>query len=316
MIKIEGLSYENEKRLNHAIERGYLDDFKDVRTWKHTFIGSFLWKYPGRVKVMDTFSNMLGMTPTWEDITDDNLRDLVDELGETGLAVSSIRTICSELKSVLNSNSSKVPTNTFARILSIRNTVSQAVYLTKDEMERFLAYSPKTECERFVHRNFSVGMLTGARLVDAIRLSVNNCDIDTNMLSYVPKKTPGIVVTLPVDERRGLRMILATRTRKPCSLDFYNDIVRSICRELHIETECSVQKAGKQVTAPKWELVSSHTARRTFATNLYLAGVSLEDIAMMMGHGKNIDTTKRYICAERVVSPKVIEYFQDEGMVI
>ena len=66
------------------------------------------------------------------------------------------------------------------------------------------------------------------------------------------------------------------------------------------------------MTAEKWELVSSHTARRSFATNLYISGVALEDIAMMMGHGKNIETTKRYICAERALNPNVMSYFQQQ----
>jgi hypothetical protein len=40
--------------------------------------------------------------------------------------------------------------------------------------------------------------------------------------------------------------------------------------------------------------------------------VALEDIAMMMGHGKNIETTKRYICAERALNPNVMSYFQQQ----
>ena len=66
------------------------------------------------------------------------------------------------------------------------------------------------------------------------------------------------------------------------------------------------------ITKEKWELVSSHTARRSFATNLYLSGVALEDIALMMGHGKNIETTKRYICGERQITTRVMAYFLPE----
>ena len=34
-----------------------------------------------------------------------------------------------------------------------------------------------------------------------------------------------------------------------------------------------------------------------------------------MGHGKNIETTKRYICADRQISSNVLAYFQshEEG---
>ena len=177
-------------------------------------------------------------------------------------------------------------------------------------MARFLSYIPQSNTEHFVHRNFCVGMLTGARFVDTIRLRISNCDIETNMLSYVPQKTPGIVVRVPVDERHKLRNFLADSDFEPCCKDTYNETLRRICCRIGIDTMCTLVKAGQNETAEKWKFVSSHTARRTFATNLYLAGVSLEDIAMMMGHGKNIETTKRYICAERQLNPSVMSYFQ------
>lgn len=157
-------------------------------------------------------------------------------------------------------------------------------------------------------------MLTGARMIDTIKLTISNCDIETNMLSYVPQKTPGVIVRVPVDERHGLRKFLADLGGEACCKDTYNDIVCRICTRIGIDTVCTVVKAGQTKTAPKYELVSSHTARRTFATNLYLAGVSLEDIAMMMGHGKNIETTKRYICAERTLNPSVMSYFQPQSL--
>lgn len=311
MKELRGLNFEQNKRFRNAIECGYFDDWEmDPRLWKHTFIGAFLWKYPSRVKVLNTLKNIVGHNPLWTDLNDDTLRDLIDEMNEQGLASSSIRTMCSELKSVLNENRKRVPSTDFAKILSVKGKATQHVYLTSHEIELFLSYRPKNETEHFVHRNFCVAMLTGARRVDTDKLTISNCDNETNMLSYVPQKTPGLVVRVPVDERHGLRNFLADKDIEPCCLDTFNDVVRRICETIGIDTVCSVVKAGQNVTAPKWQLISSHTARRTFATNLYLAGVSLEDIAMMMGHGRNIETTKRYICAERQLNPNIISYFQ------
>ena len=141
--------------------------------------------------------------------------------------------------------------------------------------------------------------MTGARRCDAERLSMNNCDIETNTLSYVPQKTPGIVVTVPVDERLNLRDLLREDSELDYCDDTFNIVIRKICKDCKIDSICTLRRRGKEETGPKWQFVSSHTARRSFATNLYLAGVSIEDIAILMGHGKNIETTKRYICAER-----------------
>ena len=104
--------------------------------------------------------------------------------------------------------------------------------------------------------------------------------------------------------------------KRDCCDDVFNTIIRRICKECNISTMCTIKRRGVEITAPKYDLVSSHTARRSFATNLYLAGVSIEDIALLMGHGKNIETTKRYICAERPISTNVMAYFQQQEPLI
>lgn len=310
MIELKGLSFAQNKKYQCAISRGYFDGYADdPRPWRRSFIGSFVWKHPQRVKVLDILKDILGRNPTWADLDDDIVRDFLDELDRLNLKRSSKRTMCAELKAVLNDQSNKVPSKNFMRLLTIGNSVSQAVYLTPDEMTRIIRYKPKNAIEEYVWRNFCVCMLTGARLSDAQKLTINNCDIETNTLSYVPQKTPGIIVSVPVDERRGLRHILTVVCQRNCCLDVFNCTIRRICKNVDIVHESSITRSENLVTEPKWKLVSSHTARRSFATNLYLSGISLEDIAQMMGHGKNIETTKRYICAERQVSNRVMSYF-------
>jgi len=48
----------------------------------------------------------------------------------------------------------------------------------------------------------------------------------------------------------------------------------------------SITKGGKRITEahPKWELVTSHTARRSFATNLYKSGFPSISIMGITGH--------------------------------
>lgn len=55
-------------------------------------------------------------------------------------------------------------------------------------------------------------------------------------------------------------------------------------------------EGGKQksVYKPRYELVSSHTGRRTFVTLLAEKGISLEDIASAIGY-KNISTLQGYV---------------------
>lgn len=316
MIEIKGLSYEQNKKYHVAIERGYFKNYEaEPKKWRHSFIGAYVWKHPGRIKVLDLICSVIGHEPEWQDMTDTNLKDFVDELFESGMAPSSMRTVCAELKAVLNDNvEHEIPSERFNKILSVKGQISQAVYLTREEVERLAIYTPRSYVEQYVLRNFMIESLTGARKEDAKRLTINNCNHETGLLTYVPQKTPNIVVSVPVDERMGLRQFLADDYKRECCDDVFNETIRTICRESGINEICTLQRRGEKVTEPKWKLVSSHTGRRSFATNLWLAGVSLEEIALMMGHGKNIETTKRYICSERKLSANVMSYFQPQKL--
>jgi len=311
MIEIKGLSYEKNLKYQAAIRAGYFDGYEDApQFFWHTFVGKFIHDWPGRTKTLDRLKEIVGHVPVWEDLTDDTLDDFVFSMQDSNMKSSSVKTICAELKAVINDNRRKVPSEEYMRKLTIKGSVSQHVYLTREEIQRIMNYTVVGEIERFVRRNFVVMCLTGARYCDAIRFTIDNCNIDTQMISYIPKKTPKIVVNVPVDEGMSLRNFLADRYRRECCPDVFNDYVRRICKACRINRNVTINREDEEVTGPKWQFVSAHTGRRSFATNLYLAYVPIEDIALMMGHGKNIETTKRYICAERQVSPAAFSYFQ------
>lgn len=62
------------------------------------------------------------------------------------------------------------------------------------------------------------------------------------------------------------------------------------------ETVLSKTRGGKRIETigPKYQFITSHTARRSGATNMYLAGVDLKFIQDILGHSK-IEQTIRYI---------------------
>ena len=78
--------------------------------------------------------------------------------------------------------------------------------------------------------------------------------------------------------------------------------------------EVTVYQKGTAHTGPKYRFISTHTGRRTFATNLSMRGCPLEQIAIMMGHVTgnvpNIAMTAGYICARKNISKSVISLFQ------
>lgn len=66
-------------------------------------------------------------------------------------------------------------------------------------------------------------------------------------------------------------------------------------------------QGGKKVstTYQKWELITTHTARRSFATNLFKAGIPAISIMKITGH-KNVATFMKYIKIDAQENAEII----------
>ncbi len=68
-------------------------------------------------------------------------------------------------------------------------------------------------------------------------------------------------------------------------------------RDIFIEIETTKGGVAKKEKIEKWKLVHSHTARRTGATLMYLAGIDIYDIMKVTGHSSP-KMLKKYIKAD------------------
>ena len=75
-----------------------------------------------------------------------------------------------------------------------------------------------------------------------------------------------------------------------------------------VEIETTKGGTPKKETFEKWQLIHTHTARRTGATLMYLAGIDLYDIMKVTGHTSPA-MLKKYIKAENL---KVVEKLTDK----
>lgn len=181
------------------------------------------------------------------------------------------------------------------------------VYLTRGEIDRLAALDLK-DCStmRKVRDVFLVGCWTGQRFSDYSRVSDKNIDTvridgtEHTVLRLVQKKT-GRRVTVPVMDKRILRILEYWGGRLPeVSISTLNTHIKTLCREAGIDTATVVSciKGGKVIEEirPKYEAVSSHTARRSCITNLYLEGrLSPEQIRHLSGHAGE-KSFRRYLC--------------------
>ncbi len=86
------------------------------------------------------------------------------------------------------------------------------------------------------------------------------------------------------------------------SAQYFNRIVKEVCEIAGIDKDITIERyAGlkfERKTYKKYKLVSSHTARRTFATNAYLAGIKAWRIMLITGH-KTEQAFFSYICIDK-----------------
>ena len=294
-----------QKLYETAICKGYLTNYN--RAWRHSFVGAFVMKHPRRINVLDRLQNILSHEPTWKDLTDANLKDLKDCLSDS-VCQSTLHTMLGEIKAFINENrwEHRIPSKGYKRILTVRNEISQSTFLSEREVKRIYHYLPCNKSEMTVKRIFLIECLTGARFSDACRLSIAN--VRGDMLQYVQQKTKREVI-LPL--HRGLIPLLE-ENETPCHITSkMNATLRTICRKCGIKERMTPFRHGENITAEKWQFITSHCGRKSFATNLYLRGVDILTISRMMGHS-SVKMTERYIVGNRKISPAALKFFREE----
>ena len=271
---------------------------------------AFSKKYPKYTKILGMYEEANGCAAEWGNITKPRLSAFVSYLNER-LARTSVKTYCAMLKSVLNLYNEEVELpKGYESILSPKNDVSQQTWLTSKEIGKLLEYEPENNTERLVRNQFLMGIMTLARHSDYVDFTEKN--LSGERLVYVSKKThiqaeipvsPALLRLLKENEEYGF-------TGKTVSDVYFNDTIRNICRKAKIKEKVKLYQGGKYVEGEKWKFVSSHTARRSGITNLYVLGADLYMISKMAGHA-SVTQTERYVCCGiRDIPEKVMNYFR------
>jgi integrase len=170
--------------------------------------------------------------------------------------------------------------------------VSEAVYLNfqeLDEIERLdLSHNPKLDRVRDL---FIVGCYTGLRFSDLSNLESEN--IKERTIEVITAKTSERVI-IPI--HKSVRKVLQKyngvykNNLPPCmSNTNMNRYIKEFCQfvdSLHCEVQLGITKGGvyTKTNYKKYELICSHTCRRSFATNMYRMGVSPLTIRRITGH--------------------------------
>lgn len=150
---------------------------------------------------------------------------------------------------------------------------SDSIYLNDDEINTIFKFDFKG-VERLENTRdlFIIGLRTGLRISDFLRLKDTN--IKNGFIEIETQKT-GQTVTIPLHNQ--VKAILEKRNGFPRTISDqkFNEHVKDLCQVAGFNLKVQGSKINKETKRKeegvfeKWELVTSHICRRSFATNLY-----------------------------------------------
>jgi len=175
------------------------------------------------------------------------------------------------------------------REFSAPKTETFDIYLNDDEINAIYNFdfskSKKLDNARDL---LIIGLRTGLRVSDFMRIKEEN--ILGNVINITTQKT-NQNLTVPIHPQ--FKEILKKRNGdfpKEISSQKFNLYIKDICEEAKINEQVYGSLLKKETKRkengifPKHKLVSSHTCRRSFATNLFLAGFDNSTIMKATGH--------------------------------
>lgn len=254
-------------------------------------------KAPGTIKnYKQTVNRLKEFDPTldFEDFDLTFYYKFLAHLKQVGITNNSMGKHIKVLKTILNEATERELNTTLEfrkRKFKVFKEDVDSVYLNEEELETLCSSREHlTEAKRRICDFFLVGCYTGLRFSDVANLTTANFYTDTTG-SYIFQRTQktGQQVVIPLNSRvKEIMDYYNGRMPEAISNQKTNTAIKEVCKKAGIVKEVETKKrvGGETITkvCRKYELVSTHTARRSFATNAFLAGVPVLSIMKITGH--------------------------------
>ena len=241
-------------------------------------------------------AKFMGTDFDWEDVDTAFHFRLVGKMQSAGFGINYQWKTVSQLKTVMNEGRKlKFHNNLDYQDFKTRREDPDTVYLTKDEVDRLWDYEPTGELDRKARDLFLLGVYSCARFSDYSRLTTEM--IQDGVIRFTQVKTSASVFVpasprlLSILERNGG---VAPRIAQQHLNEWIKRVCKSVGIDVIVEITKSIGARHEIVRMPKYELVTSHTARRTGITLLYMTGVPLQQVMLISGH-KDEDSIRHYL---------------------
>lgn len=277
-------------------------------------------------KVLDRFLNNNPMV--WKDINKDTHTAFIKFLEKDGYLVKTINKYNITFRALTNFaledklHNDASTTKIFFKLRETESNKTKSIYLTDKEIQALYKMTlEKGSLKDKVRDIFLIGCYTGQRVSDYNRLSPENFSVTSNGTKVVrlTQEKTGNSVVVPILNDNLSRIAEKYNHAIPHVSDvLINRYIKQVFEELsktvpslaHLEhtmltmKEKEAEKAGKvtfqrdkkTVVRPRYEMVCTHTARRSAITNLYLTGLFDDyQLRSVSGH-KTEKAFETYLC--------------------
>lgn len=182
---------------------------------------------------------------------------------------------------------------------SFKTVETDVVYLTIDELHDVYEVELTTKIQRSVRDVFVVQCLTGLRYSDMLNIKKDNIQEDDGgeYITLITKKTLKRLKIYFNDISRHILMQYDYTLPHP-QVAMMNKYLPLIAKQAGVKGKIEVIKivGTKRVVEikDKWELIKTHTARRTFISLMLEAGEDITTIRSITGHSQ-LSSFSRYV---------------------
>ena len=249
-------------------------------------------QYKQTLRVLKEYERDIKKEISFDSINMDFYDSFVGYLRRRGYSENTIGGYIKEIKVFMNEAlDRKLTSNTEFRNRRFKtlSETTDKIYLNLDEVQKMydLDLSKNKRLEK-VRDLFVIGCYTGLRFSDLSQITSKNIINNGTQLKVKTEKT-GEFVVIPL--HKTIKEIIQKYDNEipPApSNQKMNDYIKEVAELAGIKdtVSLSITKGGEKQTTvcEKWEQVTVHTARRSFATNMYLLDIPTISIMKITGH--------------------------------
>ena len=281
-------NYINDNHIDSPIRDKLLVDFIMEMVNKKNKSISYKSQYKVLMKHVNEFSEKYDCMIYTNSVTEDFIEDFIGYLRDKNMRNNTVKGLIEKIKAMTKKagNYGYAVNRTFDEI-SVPEEDTCSIALSMNDITRIYYYTGLTKKQEKIRDLFIVGCLTGMRYSDYSTLTSDNIQKD-----IIIKKTKKTGVTVHVPVHSYIKELLDKydgELPKDISIQHFNRSIKTICKKIGLTDKVVFTRTvGHNVvtdTYEMWQVISSHTARRSAATNMYNSGrMKTLQIMLITGH--------------------------------